>query len=45
MMVCYGRNIQVIEKELYNGIPNVSITSVTKTFALKGEQTIHHSIP
>jgi hypothetical protein len=35
---------RVFKKELYNGIPNC-MASVTKTFTLKGVQTIHHSVP
>jgi hypothetical protein len=33
---------KVFQKELYNAIPNVT---VTKSFTLKGVQTIHRSTP
>jgi hypothetical protein len=31
----------MFQKKLYNGIPNVTVWRVTKTFTLKGVQTIH----
>jgi hypothetical protein len=34
---------RVLQKELYSGIPNVAVWNVTKTFTLKGVQTIHRS--
>jgi hypothetical protein len=35
--------IYVFQKELYSGIPNVTVASVTKTFKHKGVQTRHRS--
>jgi hypothetical protein len=34
-------NNRVFQKERYNGIANVTVASVAKTFTLKVEQTIH----
>jgi hypothetical protein len=43
IMVKFGMKMQVSQNELYSGIPNVCVASVTKSFTLKGVQTIHRS--
>jgi hypothetical protein len=49
-MLSYSESFQslkyrVFQKELYNGIPNGSVASITKTFVLKCLQNIHRSTP
>jgi hypothetical protein len=41
--MCLSLVMQSVSKRACNGVPNASVANVTKTFTLKGAQTIHHS--